>query len=242
MPGGHPCTVCYDHFLHSRESLSHLIRQPRRAPLNLVKHYPMMHHLVLHAQFGIKPLLKFIVVHIINHNPCTTQNHCCYFLNTITDAKYSVSTTPYLPSPSVPFFFHLQDEETKALQKSIITARQKIHEANTVAVKAMWGYEDAIKRPYFHVKPLEKSQLQAWRNYLDYEMKQGDGARVRVLFERCLIACAFYEEFWMRVSIRGSSLLSSFYLCICLICVFVMRFYSFFHFQVPELHTCRCWD
>lgn len=105
MPGGHPCTVCYDHFLHSRESLSHLIRQPRRAPLNLVKHYPMMHHLVLHAQFGIKPLLKFIVVHIINHNPCTTQNHCCYFLNTITDAKYSVSTTPYLPSPSVPFFF-----------------------------------------------------------------------------------------------------------------------------------------
>lgn len=105
MPGGHPCTVCYDHFLHSRESLSHLIRQPRRAPLNLVKHYPMMHHSVLHAQFGIKPLLKFIVVHIINHNPCTTQNHCCYFLNTITDAKYSaydsipsLTQCPILPS------------------------------------------------------------------------------------------------------------------------------------------------
>ncbi|XP_042861360.1 pre-mRNA-processing factor 39-like isoform X3 [Penaeus japonicus] len=90
------------------------------------------------------------------------------------------------------------DEETKALQKSIISARQKIHEANVVEAKALWSYEDAIKRPYFHVKPLEKSQLTAWRNYLDYEIKQGKSSRVRVLFERCLIACALYEEFWMR--------------------------------------------
>ena len=69
-------------------------------------------------------------------------------------------------------------------------------------VKALWSYEDAIKRPYFHVKPLEKSQLSAWRNYLEYEIKQGKEARIRVLFERCLIACALYEEFWMRVSCR----------------------------------------
>ncbi|XP_071519274.1 pre-mRNA-processing factor 39 isoform X2 [Panulirus ornatus] len=90
------------------------------------------------------------------------------------------------------------DEETKALQKSIIAARQKIHDVNVIEVKALWSYEDAIKRPYFHVKPLEKSQLTAWRNYLDYEIKQMNAARIRVLFERCLIACAFYEEFWMR--------------------------------------------
>lgn len=79
-------------------------------------------------------------------------------------------------------------------------ARQKIHDVNVIEVKALWSYEDAIKRPYFHVKPLEKSQLNAWRNYLDYEIKQMNAARIRVLFERCLIACAFYEEFWMRVS------------------------------------------
>ncbi|XP_066962697.1 pre-mRNA-processing factor 39 isoform X2 [Macrobrachium rosenbergii] len=90
------------------------------------------------------------------------------------------------------------DEETKALQRSIISARQKIHEANAAEVKALWSYEDAIKRPYFHVKPLEKSQLSAWRNYLEYEIKQAKEARIRVLFERCLIACALYEEFWMR--------------------------------------------
>lgn len=93
---------------------------------------------------------------------------------------------------------NVQDEETKLLQKSIIAARQKLHENTATEVKARWSYEDAIKRPYFHVKPLEKSQLSAWRTYLDYEVKQTDDARIRVLFERCLIACAFYEEFWMR--------------------------------------------
>lgn len=30
-----------------------------------------------------------------------------------------------------------------------------------------------------------------------------DDHRVRILFERCLIACALYEEFWTRV--RGAS-------------------------------------
>lgn len=90
------------------------------------------------------------------------------------------------------------DEETKALQKSIISARQKIHEANVAEVKALWSYEEAIKRPYFHVKPLEKSQLSAWRSYIEYETKQGREARIKVLYERCLIACALYEEFWMR--------------------------------------------
>uniref|UniRef100_A0A7N8YNQ4 Pre-mRNA-processing factor 39-like n=1 Tax=Mastacembelus armatus TaxID=205130 RepID=A0A7N8YNQ4_9TELE len=50
-----------------------------------------------------------------------------------------------------------------------------------------------IKRPYFHVKPLDRIQLRAWHSYLDWEITQ-----VRILFERCLIACALYEEFWVR--------------------------------------------
>lgn len=29
-----------------------------------------------------------------------------------------------------------------------------------------------------------------------------DDNRVRILFERCLIACALYEEFWTRVNIN----------------------------------------
>lgn len=56
-----------------------------------------------------------------------------------------------------------------------------------------------IKRPYFHVKALEKTQLNNWREYLDFELENGTPERVVVLFERCLIACALYEEFWIKV-------------------------------------------
>ena len=56
-----------------------------------------------------------------------------------------------------------------------------------------------IRRPYFHVKPLEKGQLKNWKDYLDFEIENGSHERVMVLFERCMIACALYEEFWLKV-------------------------------------------
>lgn len=59
-----------------------------------------------------------------------------------------------------------------------------------------------IKRPYFHVKPLEKAQLNNWKEYLDFEIENGTPERVAVLFERCLVACALYEEFWVKVIAR----------------------------------------
>ncbi len=48
------------------------------------------------------------------------------------------------------------------------------------------------------MKPLEKGQLRMWKEYLEFEIEKGDLARVVVLFERCLIACALYEEYWIR--------------------------------------------
>lgn len=104
-----------------------------------------------------------------------------------------------------------------------------MYSANEEEVKKRWGFEDKvdicllckihlrckfdikfshiffiliqIKRPYFHVKPLEQDQLANWREYLDFEIEQGDQNRIRILFERCLIACALYEEFWLKVNI-----------------------------------------
>ncbi len=49
------------------------------------------------------------------------------------------------------------------------------------------------------MKPLEKGQLKNWKEYLDFEIENGSHARVMVLFERCMIACALYEEFWLKV-------------------------------------------
>ncbi|XP_076166107.1 pre-mRNA processing factor 39 isoform X2 [Ptiloglossa arizonensis] len=90
------------------------------------------------------------------------------------------------------------DEETRAIREKIISSRRKMHKANINAVAARWSYEEGIKRPYFHVKPLERCQLKNWKEYLDFEIEQKDQNRIIILFERCLIACALYDEFWMR--------------------------------------------
>ena len=80
----------------------------------------------------------------------------------------------------------------------MIAARQKVFNALEEEVRKRWPFEEAIKRPYFHVKPLERVQLKNWREYLDFEISNGDHKRVVVLFERCVIACALYEDFWQR--------------------------------------------
>ncbi|ORY66443.1 pre-mRNA-processing factor 39 [Pseudomassariella vexata] len=61
-----------------------------------------------------------------------------------------------------------------------------------------WTYEAEIKRPYFHVTELENSQMINWRKYLDFEEGEGDFARITFLYERCLVTCALYDEFWFR--------------------------------------------
>jgi pre-mRNA-processing factor 39 len=61
-----------------------------------------------------------------------------------------------------------------------------------------WTYEAEIKRPYFHVTELEHHQLINWRKYLDFEEEEGDYQRIVCLYERCLVTCAFYDEFWFR--------------------------------------------
>jgi pre-mRNA-processing factor 39 len=61
-----------------------------------------------------------------------------------------------------------------------------------------WTYESEIKRPYFHVTDIDEPQLANWRKYLDYEESEGDFIRAQFLYERCLVACAQYDEFWLR--------------------------------------------
>ena len=62
----------------------------------------------------------------------------------------------------------------------------------------MYMFEEKLKRTYFHVKPLDHKQLKTWDLYLDYEIEKADHERIVVLFERCLIPCALYEQFWSK--------------------------------------------
>lgn len=61
-----------------------------------------------------------------------------------------------------------------------------------------WTFESEIKRPYFHVTELDDNQLSNWRRYLDFEEAEGDNTRTAFLYERCLVAAAYYDEFWLR--------------------------------------------
>lgn len=83
--------------------------------------------------------------------------------------------------------------------------RTKIHEyyvsfysQTQQAVNSRWNYEQAIKRSYFTVGELEDGEVENWHKYLDFEEKQGDFDRTSFLYERCLVACALYPEFWLR--------------------------------------------
>lgn len=117
------------------------------------------------------------------------------------------------------------EKEIKAVGEKIISKKKKLYEATELVVTKIWTYEEGVsccsistehqqqqmvmfpylmlqvKRPYFHVKALERTQIKNWRDYVEAEMAKGDEnhRRIVLLFERCLIACALYEDFWLKV-------------------------------------------
>ncbi|XP_047536779.1 pre-mRNA-processing factor 39 isoform X1 [Vanessa atalanta] len=118
------------------------------------------------------------------------------------EVRDAAPTQPSLdlpPGEDEPLDHVASEEEAQAIKERIIAARRKIHKATGEEVAARWTFEEGIKRPYFHVKPLERCQLKNWKAYLEWEKQNGSLKRALVLHERCLIACALYEEFWMRL-------------------------------------------
>ncbi|XP_069036302.1 pre-mRNA-processing factor 39 isoform X2 [Lepisosteus oculatus] len=90
------------------------------------------------------------------------------------------------------------EEEEQKVRELLLASRQEVYQQTELEVGKRWAFEEGIKRPYFHVKPLDRAQLRNWQSYLDWEMSNSSHQRVVFLFERCLIACALYEEFWSR--------------------------------------------
>ncbi|PSS02958.1 Pre-mRNA-processing factor like [Actinidia chinensis var. chinensis] len=85
----------------------------------------------------------------------------------------------------------------KALQKYISIGESFYQEACEVETK-IHCFENNIQRPYFHVLPLDDNQLENWHRYLNFIERQEDFDWAVKLYERCLIPCAIYPEFWMR--------------------------------------------
>ena len=94
------------------------------------------------------------------------------------------------------------EEEDEAIRAKMVIELKAIYSETEARSKLRRKFEEVIKRPYFHVKPLERGQLKNWQDYLDFmkvEMNKegGDLTEVEIIYERCLTACALYEEFWI---------------------------------------------
>ncbi|OMO65000.1 RNA-processing protein, HAT helix [Corchorus capsularis] len=87
--------------------------------------------------------------------------------------------------------------EAEELEKYVAIREQLYKKAKEFDSKIL-GFETAIRRPYFHVRPLNVAELENWHNYLDFIEREGDINKVVKLYERCLIACANYPEYWIR--------------------------------------------
>mmetsp|Transcript_26240 Transcript_26240/g.34471 ORF Transcript_26240/g.34471 Transcript_26240/m.34471 type:complete len:549 (+) Transcript_26240:1370-3016(+) len=95
-----------------------------------------------------------------------------------------------IPDPEV------TDAEIKV---EYLKSREEIKDATLKEIEMRAEFEAVIKRPYFHVKPLDEKQLQNWREYLQFEENAGTPAHLTDhLYERCVVACANYSEFWIK--------------------------------------------
>ncbi|KAK5675748.1 hypothetical protein LTS10_011475 [Elasticomyces elasticus] len=89
-------------------------------------------------------------------------------------------------------------EVDRELRVLIDTYHMDIFNRTQAETTKRWTYEQEIKRPYYHVTELDEAQLSNWRNYLDFEESEGNYARIKFLYERCLVTAANYDEFWLR--------------------------------------------
>ena len=88
-------------------------------------------------------------------------------------------------------------EETSAFVARCGAARA----TTAVAWARKAPYELSIRRHYFHVKPLDSKQLETWRAYLDSAERDSTPQEIAALYERCLVACCAYPEFWTRYAL-----------------------------------------
>ncbi|GMN43372.1 hypothetical protein TIFTF001_012560 [Ficus carica] len=92
----------------------------------------------------------------------------------------------------------LSFDKSKLLLQKYLSIGECLYQEACQLDEKIRTFETKIRRSYFHVKPLDADQLDNWHHYLDFVEKQGDFDWVVKLYERCLIPCAHYPEFWMR--------------------------------------------
>jgi len=89
-----------------------------------------------------------------------------------------------------------EDDDVERRAKLNKTIDDLYQHASSMLDKRL-SFELVLKqRPYFHIKPLPAQQLSIWKDYLKFEEEEGDHDRVVKLYERCIVACCNYWEYW----------------------------------------------
>jgi pre-mRNA-processing factor 39 len=65
---------------------------------------------------------------------------------------------------------HLKPEALK----QYLFAGDRLYRISSKLNEEICGFEASIRRPFFHVKPLDDDQLENWNQYLDFVEKNGD--------------------------------------------------------------------
>jgi len=87
----------------------------------------------------------------------------------------------------------MTSEETQAIRDKILADIKQIYKVTETKMNSRLKYEEGIKRPYFHVKPLERGQLKNWNEYIEFMKKELSNSSIEVIeleivYERALIA------------------------------------------------------
>jgi hypothetical protein len=141
------------------------------------------------------------IAHVRDHHPRDILEYDQYEeLRRVTCEELGLT---YRPDPAVQpdlkrDVLFPEDRLKAGMKERIVATVVASHEKCESEVEKRLKYEEKIKRTYFHVKPLDLKQLRNWDAYLDFEMEEGNHERIVVLFERCLIPAASYEQFWVK--------------------------------------------
>ena len=91
-----------------------------------------------------------------------------------------------------------QEVDESVLRVKLLESVEQYKKRTEATMAERQQYEVKIDRDYYHVTPMAEAAQENWRAYLMFEEKSGSKDIIERLYERCLVACADYPEFWMR--------------------------------------------
>jgi pre-mRNA-processing factor 39 len=88
-----------------------------------------------------------------------------------------------------------------ALKEWLVSQKESIWRKTIqqAALRREWELQ-ILTMSFFDIQPLPESKLDIWRNYIIFEQDYGTPERVIKLYERCIISCCNYSEFWYNYS------------------------------------------